>query len=162
MSRQLAIVITYYIYITQHTSTNLTVPHFFNSHFIHYQTIPTLRRVANGMQKNPFVITLSIKNCIVNEITKPPNAIFLYISYCYSTLLFFAVYVIYKKKYSFSRVVFLFFQCKTANSFYSKINDSSRVRTTAFSSSRFGVQVTGQKFLRFIPNIFRNPKLVKH
>ena len=41
-----------------------------------------------------------------------------------------------------------FFQCKTANSFYSKINDSSRVRTTAFSSSRFGVRVS------FVPNIF--------
>ena len=41
-----------------------------------------------------------------------------------------------------------FFQCKTANSFYSKINDSSRVRTTAFSSSRFGVRVC------VVPNIF--------
>ena len=34
-----------------------------------------------------------------------------------------------------------FFQCKTANSFCSKIIDSSRVRTTAFSSSRIGVRV---------------------
>ena len=41
-----------------------------------------------------------------------------------------------------------FFQCKTANSFYSKINDSSRVRTTAFSSSRFVVRVS------VVPNIF--------
>ena len=56
-------------------------------------------------------------------------------------LLFFAVYVIYKKNCSFSRVVFLFFQTKTANSFYSKINDSSGVRTTKFSSGRFGVRV---------------------
>ena len=63
-------------------------------------------------------------------------------------LLFLAVYVIYKKIYSFSRVVFLFFQSKTANSLYSKINDSSRVRTTAFSSSRFGVRVS------IVPNIF--------
>ena len=60
--------------------------------------------------------------------------------------LFFAVYVIYKKNYSFSRVVF--FQSKTANSFYSKLNDSSRVRTTTFSSSRFGVRVS------VMPNIF--------
>ena len=30
-----------------------------------------------------------------------------------------------------------FFQCKTANSFYSKTNDSRRVGTTAFSGSRF-------------------------
>ena len=43
---------------------------------------------------------------------------------------------------------FFFFQCKTANSFYSKINDSSRVRRTAFSSSRFGVRVS------VVPNIF--------
>ena len=61
-------------------------------------------------------------------------------------LLFFAAYVMCKKNYSFSRVVL--FQCKTANSFYSKINDSSRVRTTAFSSSRFGVRVS------VLPNIF--------
>ena len=33
-------------------------------------------------------------------------------------------------------------QCKTANSFYSKTNDSRRLRTTAFSSSRFGVRVS--------------------
>ena len=50
-------------------------------------------------------------------------------------LLFFAVFLLYKKNYSFSTVYsgvkFLFFQCKTANSFYSKINDSSMVRTTA-------------------------------
>ena len=58
---------------------------------------------------------------------------------------------------------FFFFQTKIANSFYSKINDSGRLRTTRFSSSRFGVRVTAlQKFLRFIPNIFRYPKLVKH
>ena len=64
-------------------------------------------------------------------------------------LLFFVVYVICKKNYySFSRVVFLFFQSKIAKSFYSKINDSSRVRTTAFSSSRFGVRVS------VVPNIF--------
>ena len=56
--------------------------------------------------------------------------------------LFFAVYVINRKNYSFSRVVF--FQCKTANSFYSKMNDSSRVRITVFSSSRFGVRVTAR------------------
>ena len=59
-----------------------------------------------------------------------------------STLLFFAVYVIYKKNYSFSRVVFHFFQTKIANSFYSKINDSGRLWTTSFSSSRFRVRVT--------------------
>ena len=67
-------------------------------------------------------------------------------------LLFFAVYEIYKKNYSFSTVYsgvkFLFFQCKTANSFYSKINDSSRVRTTAFSRSRFGFRVS------VVPNTF--------
>ena len=56
---------------------------------------------------------------------------------------------IYKKNYSFSRVVFLFFYLtKTANSFYSKINDSGRRRTTRFSSIRFGVRVTA------LPNLF--------
>ena len=62
--------------------------------------------------------------------------------------LFFAAYVICKKNHSFSKVVFLFFQTKIANFFYSKINDSSRVRTTAFSSIRFGVRVSLE------PNIF--------
>ena len=56
--------------------------------------------------------------------------------------LIFAVHVIYKKNCSFSRVAFLFFQSETANSFYSKIKDSNRVRTTAFSSKRFGVRVS--------------------
>ena len=52
------------------------------------------------------------------------------------------------KNYSFSRVVFLFFyQTKIPNSFYWKINDSSRLRTTRFSSSRFVVRVT------VVPNI---------
>ena len=61
----------------------------------------------------------------------------------YDSLLFFAVYVIYKKNYSFSRVVLLFFYLtKTAHSFYSKINDSSMVRTTAFSRCRLGVWVS--------------------
>ena len=41
-----------------------------------------------------------------------------------------------------------FFQCKTANFFYSTINDSSKVRTTAFSSSRLAIRVT------VVPNIF--------
>ena len=64
-----------------------------------------------------------------------------------SLLLFFAAYVICKKNYSFSRVVFLFSnQSKIANS--SKINDSRRVRTSAFSSSRIGVRVS------VVPNIF--------
>ena len=36
----------------------------------------------------------------------------------WTNLLFFAVYVIYKKNYSFSRVVFRFFQTKIANSVY--------------------------------------------
>ena len=42
----------------------------------------------------------------------------------------------------------VFFMTKIANSFYSKMNDSSRVRTTAFSSSRFGVGVS------VVPNFF--------
>ena len=58
-------------------------------------------------------------------------------------LLFFAVYVICKKKSLFRRVVVRFsFQSKIANCFCSKMNDSSRVRSTGFSSNRFGVQVS--------------------
>ena len=57
------------------------------------------------------------------------------------TLLFFAAYVLSKKKYLFSRVVFLFSQTKIAN-FLIKKNDIGRLRTTRFSSSRFGVRVT--------------------
>ena len=67
-------------------------------------------------------------------------------------IFFSAAYVICKKNCSFSTVYsgvkFIFFQWKTANSFYSKINDNSRVRTTAFSSKTFGVRVS------VVPNIF--------
>ena len=49
--------------------------------------------------------------------------------------LFFTAYVLCKKNYSFSRVVF--FQSEIANSFYSKMNDSSGVRTTWFWSGRY-------------------------
>ena len=59
-----------------------------------------------------------------------------------STLLLFAAYVICKKKSSFSRVFFLFFSVQNCPFFYSKINDSSRVRTTQFSSSRSVVRVS--------------------
>ena len=66
------------------------------------------------------------------------------------TFEFFAVYEIYNKNHSFSTaycgVKILFcFQCRTANSFYSKINDSGRRRTIRFSSSRFGVRVCHAK-----------------
>ena len=62
-------------------------------------------------------------------------------------LLFFAVYEIYKIIHSVQWGQF-FYLTKIAKSFYSKINDSSRVRTTAFSSSRFGVRVS------VVPNNF--------
>ena len=62
---------------------------------------------------------------------------------------YFSPYLKYRRKIIHSLGSnFFFFQCKTANSFYSKINDSSRVRTTAFSSSRFRVRVS------VVPNIF--------
>ena len=53
--------------------------------------------------------------------------------------------------YSFSRVVFrFFFQSKIANSFYSKINDSSEVKTTRFWSGRSGFEsLPRQIFLWF-------------
>ena len=54
---------------------------------------------------------------------------------------FFAAYINCKKIYSFSRVVF-FCQSKIANYFHSKINDSSRLRATTLTSSRFGVRAT--------------------
>ena len=71
-----------------------------------------------------------------------------------SVFLFFAIYEIYKKNYSFSRVffLFLFYLTKIANSFYSKINDSGRCRTTRFSSSGFGVRVSAlPKFFTIYP-----------
>ena len=66
-----------------------------------------------------------------------------------SLLLFFAAYVICRKNYSFSRVVFLFLDqnCQLF-SFKNKWQDNSKVRTTRFSSIRFEVQVT------IVPNIF--------
>ena len=54
----------------------------------------------------------------------------------------------YTRKIILSLGLVVFFKCKTANSFYSEINDSSRVRTTAFSSSSFEVRVS------FVPDIF--------
>ena len=77
-------------------------------------------------------------------------------------LLFFAAYVICKKNYSFSRVVLLFFQTKIVNSFHSKM--------TAVGLGQQGSEAVGSGleslackiFLRFITNIFRYPKLVKH
>ena len=65
-------------------------------------------------------------------------------------LLFFAVYEIYKKNYSFSRVVLLFpfFIWPKWPTFFSKINDSGRRRTARFSSSRLGVRATA------LPKIF--------
>ena len=62
--------------------------------------------------------------------------------------LLFAAYVICKKNYSFSGVVFFFFQSKIANSFYSKIKDSSGVRTIWFWSGRSRVRVL------IVPKIF--------
>ena len=80
------------------------------------------------------------------------------------SLLFFAVYEIYKKNYSFSRVVFLFFYpTKTANSFCSKINDSGSVGQQGSQAVGSGLEsLPCPKFLRFIPNIFRHPKIVKY
>ena len=75
-----------------------------------------------------------------------------------SVILFFAAYVICKKKYSFSRVVFLFFQTKIANFFYSK-------KMEAVGLGQQGSQAVGsgslscQIFLRFIPNIFLIPAI---
>ena len=79
-------------------------------------------------------------------------------------LLFFAVYEIFKKNYSFSRVVFLFFiSPKLPTLFIQK-------KMTAVGLGQQGSQAVGSGleslpchiFLRFIPNIFRNPKTVKH
>ena len=55
-----------------------------------------------------------------------------------------------KKNYSFSWVVFLFFQSKIVNSFYSKINDSIRVRTSGSEAVGAGFEsLSFQIFLRF-------------
>ena len=55
---------------------------------------------------------------------------------------------------------FLFFQCKTANYFYSKINDRSRVRTTAVSSCRFRLRVSVvPNILTIYPKHFSTPAI---
>ena len=53
-----------------------------------------------------------------------------------------------RKNYSFSKVVFLF-QSKIANSFYSKINDSSGVRTSSWSDRSGFQSLPCQIFLWF-------------
>ena len=58
---------------------------------------------------------------------------------------------------------FSFFQTKIENSFYSKLLDSRKPRTTRFSGSKLEHPATVvPNVLRFIPNIFRQPKLMKH
>ena len=128
---------------------------------------------ANELFPNVFLTTpweykqttlLLLHRVLLNEVN-PALLLWSYrVIYWFHVLLFFAVYVIYKKNYSFSRVVFLFFIWrKLPTLFIQKVNDSSRVRTTAFWSSRIGVRVTDKtKFFRFIRNIFRYSKLVKH
>ena len=52
-----------------------------------------------------------------------------------------------QKNYSFTRVVFLLFQSKIANLFYSKTNGSGGVKTTGFASNRSGFEsLSCQKF----------------
>ena len=59
---------------------------------------------------------------------------------------FFAAFVICKKNYSFSRVVFLFFSVQNCQLFFSKKNESSEVRTTRFWSDTSG-------FESLVPNV---------
>ena len=65
-----------------------------------------------------------------------------------------------KKNYSFSMVVF--FRPKLPT-FFSKINNSSGLGQHGSQAVGSGLESPSyQIFLRFIPNIFRYPKLVKH
>ena len=67
---------------------------------------------------------------------------------------YFSPYMKYTRKIIHSVGSFFFFSLtKIANSFYSKINDCGRRRTTRFSSSRFGVRVTA------LPKIFTTPEI---
>ena len=82
-------------------------------------------------------------------------------------LLFFAVYEIYKKNHSFSTaysgVKIIFFQCKTANSFYSKKMTAVGLGQQLSQAVDLGFEsLSCQKFLRFIPNNFWYPQLVKY
>ena len=70
--------------------------------------------------------------------------------FCVLLLFFFRSICNIQEELFIQRVVFLFIQSEIANSFFSKLNDSSRVRTTAFSGSRFGVRIS------VMPNIFYN------
>ena len=87
---------------------------------------------------------------------------FFYIFHIIHIFLFFAAYVLCKS-YSFNRVVFLlfsFFFRPKLPTLYSKINDSSRVRTTGFSSSRFGVRVCDvPKIFAIFPQHFLMPEI---
>ena len=68
-----------------------------------------------------------------------------------SPFYYFSPHMYYARKIIHSTGSFFFpffLQTKIANSFHSQINDSSRHRTTRFSSSRFGIRVT------IVPNIF--------
>ena len=91
-----------------------------------------------------FSLGPSMATGAVNNFYSPPKTEWLNSMKNMVRLLFFAAYVICKKNYSFGRVVF--FQIKIASSFYSKINDSSRVRTTGFSA--------GSGFDSLVPIIF--------
>ena len=78
------------------------------------------------------------------------------------SLLFFAVYVIYKKNYSFSRVVFLFFiRPKLPTLLIQKeMTAVGLVRTTRFSSSKFRVRVTAlPKNSTIYPQHFPMPEI---
>ena len=72
------------------------------------------------------------------------------------SFLFFAVYVIYKKNYSFSRVVFLFFfSAKPPTLFIQKLMTAVGLGQRRSQAVGLGFEsLPGQNFLRFIPNIF--------
>ena len=83
------------------------------------------------------------------------------------SLVFFAVDVIYKKNCSLSRVVFPllnFFNLRKLPTLFIQ-KHMAAVGLDQQHSKAVGLgfeSLPGQKFLRFIPIVFRYPKLVKH
>ena len=78
-------------------------------------------------------------------------------------LLFFAAYVICKKNYSFSRVVFLFFISPKLPTLFIQKKPAVRLGQQRSQAVGLGFEsLSWQIFLRFILNIFWYPKLVKH
>ena len=76
----------------------------------------------------------------------------------FSLLFFYAAYVISKKNYLFSTVVFLFFPDQNCQLLFFKNNMQQGSEAVGLGFESLSCQL----FLRFIPYVYRFPKLTKH